>query len=135
MDLLGQKKRCSKHFFAVMQEIYTFFSSPTESWAVLLSFLNADLRVPKYLSNTRWEAHIKSESAISEGYRSITDALSHHHTTENEKGDKRRQTGTPLEKMEELGLVFMLHLWTICWRSFTKPVRLFRIHRLHLPYV
>ena len=87
-----------------MQEIYTFFSSPTKSWAVLLSFLNADSRVPKYLSDIRWEAHAKARSAINESYRSITDALSHHHTTENEKGATRRQAGTPLDKMEELGL-------------------------------
>ena len=56
---------------------------------MLLSFLNAGSRVPKYLSDTSWEAHAKVVSAINESYRSITNALSHLHTNENEKGDTR----------------------------------------------
>ena len=108
------------NFFSIVQETYNFFSSSTHRWAVLTSFLPAGAKVPKGLSDTRWEAHSKAVLAIKENYSSITEALDDLHTNVNEKGDTRRQAGNLLEKMEELEFVFLLIFWSLLLEEFHK---------------
>ena len=98
--------------FGIINEIYTFFSSSTKRWAVLKSFLQTQSKVPKHLSNTRWEAHAKATEAILESYSAITNALSHLDSDVSEKGDTRLHANKLLQKMEKLEFVFMLHFWT-----------------------
>ena len=43
-------------------------------------------RVPKHLSDTRWDAHAKATEAILESYSAITNALNHLHSDVSEKG-------------------------------------------------
>ncbi|KYN30170.1 hypothetical protein ALC57_00366 [Trachymyrmex cornetzi] len=99
------------NFFAIIEQVYTFFSASTKRWIVLKSCLVSDSTVPKRLCDTRWEAHAKAVSAISDGYESIIDALHCLYTNEYEKGDTRREAGILQEKMEELEFVFMLEFW------------------------
>lgn len=108
------------NFFAIVQSLYTFFSGSTKRWAVLKSFLEPDSTVAKCLSDTRWEAHAKSTSAIYDGYESIIDALDHIHIDVNQKGDTRREAGILHEKMEELEFVFMLEFWNRILGQFHK---------------
>ncbi|CAM1326808.1 Uncharacterised protein r2_g3576 [Pycnogonum litorale] len=108
------------NFFAIVQQVHTFFSASTKRWAVLNSFLGPDSTVPKRLSDTRWEAHAKATSAIADGYESIILALNQIHTDDNEKGDARREAGTLQEKMEELEFVFMLEIWNGLLGEFQK---------------
>jgi hypothetical protein len=72
--------------FAVAQQTYTFFSASTKCWAVPISFLDPESTVQECLSDTRWEAHTKAASAIGKIYSSVTDGLTHIHTTTVRKG-------------------------------------------------
>ena len=76
--------------------------------------------VLQHLSDTRWEAHARATTAISESYADIVEALSHIHDDDTEKGDTRRQAQNLLQKMEEFEFVFMLHLWTGLLEQFHK---------------
>lgn len=96
--------------------IYSFLS--TKRCAVLKSFLQTQWIVPKYLSDTRWEAHAKATEAVLESYSAITDALSHLYSDVNKKDDTRLQANNILQKMEELKFVFMLYFWTRVLRHF-----------------
>ena len=98
--------------FGIINEIYTFFSASTKRWAVLKSFLQPQSKVPKHLSNTRWDAHAKATEAILESYCAITNALGHLHSDVSEKGDTRLHANNLLQKMEKLEFVFMLHFWS-----------------------
>ena len=98
--------------FGIINEIYTFFSASTKRWAVLKSFLQPQSKVPKHLSDTRWDAHAKATEAILESYSAITNALSHWHSDVSEKGDTRLHANNLLQKMEKLEFVFMLHFWS-----------------------
>lgn len=86
----------------------------------MLGFLKSKFNVPKYLSDTRWEAHANSVSAIEEHYGSLIEALNYLHSNESEKGDTRIQAGSLLAKMEELEFVIMLCLWTRLLQEFHK---------------
>ena len=86
-----------------------FFSSSTKRWAVLKSHLEPQSKVPKYLSETRWEAHAKATEAILESYSAIIGALNDLYSDVNMKGDTRLKANNLLQKMEELEFVFMLH--------------------------
>ncbi len=66
--------------FGIINEINTFFSASTKRWAVLKSFLQPQSKVPKHLSDTRWDAHAKAREAILESYSATTNALSHLHS-------------------------------------------------------
>lgn len=110
------------NFFAVVQELYTFFSSSTKRWSVMLSFLktDSDNKVLKSLSDTRWEANFRAVAAIKMSYQPMLDALTQIYDDENEKGATRLEAGSLLEKMEELEFVFMLHLWNNLLQEFHK---------------
>ena len=95
--------------FGIINETYTFFSAFTKRWAVLTSFLQPQSKVPKHLSDTRWDAHAKATEAILESYCAITNALSHLHSDVSEKSDTRLHANNLLEKLE---FVFMLHFWS-----------------------
>ena len=88
-----------------------FFQLP-QKWAVLKSFLQPQSKVPKHLSDTRWDAHAKATEAILESCSAITNALSHLHSDVSEKGDTRLYANNLLQKMEKLEFGFMLHYWS-----------------------
>ena len=68
--------------------------------------------MPKYLSDTKWDAPAKAMEAILESYSAITNALSHLHFDVSEKGDTRLHANNLLQK-EKLEIVLMLlHFWT-----------------------
>ena len=98
--------------FGIINEIYTFFSSSTKSWAVLKLFLQPQPKVSKHLSDTRWDARAKATEAILESYGAITNALSHLHSDVSEKGNTRLHANNFLQEMEKLEFAFMLHFWT-----------------------
>ena len=77
-------------------------------------------KVPKYLSDTRWEAHSKATEAILENYNDITHALNYLHSDNNTKGDTRLRANNLLDKMEEFEFVFMLHFWNRILRHFSR---------------
>ena len=77
-------------------------------------------KVPKYLSNTRWDEHAKATEAILESYSAITNALCHLHSDVTEKGDTRLHANNIFQKMEKLEFVFMLHFWTSVLGRFHK---------------
>ena len=87
--------------FGIINKIYTFFSSSTKKWAVLKSFLQPQLKVPTYLSDTRWGAHAKATEAILESFSAINNALSHLHSDVCERGDTRLHPNNLLQKMEK----------------------------------
>ncbi|GIY59792.1 zinc finger MYM-type protein 1 [Caerostris darwini] len=91
-----------------------------ERWAVLKSHLKPHFKVPKYLSDTRWEAHAKATEAILENYNDITDALNYLHSDNNTKGDTRLRAKNLLEKMEEFEIIFVLYFWNRVLRHFSK---------------
>lgn len=66
--------------------------------------------MPKYLSDTKWEAHAKATEAIVENYNDITDALNYLHSDINMKCDTRLRANNLLEKMEEFEFVLMFYL-------------------------
>ena len=107
------------NFLGIINQIYTFFSS-SKRWTALKSFLQSQSKVPKYLSDTRWEAYAKATEVVLESYSAITDALSHLYSDVNEKGDTRLQANNILQKMGELAFVFMLCFWTRVLRHFRK---------------
>ena len=76
-----------------------FFSSSTKRWAVLKSHLEPQSKVPKYLSETRWEAHPKATEAILESYSAIIGALNDLYSDVNMKGDTRLKAYNLLQKM------------------------------------
>ena len=92
--------------FGIINKIYTFFLSSTRRWAVLKSFLQPQSKVPKHLSDTRWEARAKAMEAILESYSAITNALSHLHCDVSEKSDTRLHANNFLQKMKKLEFVF-----------------------------
>lgn len=120
------------NFFAIIQQVYTFFSVSTKRWTVLKSCLVSDSTVPKRLCDTRWEAHAKTVSAISDGYESIIDALHCLYTNEYEKGDTRREAGILQEKMEELEFVFMLEFWNRILDEFHKTSKALQDSKISL---
>jgi hypothetical protein len=112
------------NFFSIIQQIYTFFSGSTHRWAILETFLaeeNCD--VPKRLSDTRWEAHGNSTSAVFKGYEAIVDALNNINENEDEKGDARREAGNIRDKMLELEFAFMLVFWNEFLERFNKTIK------------
>nr|XP_028571626.1 uncharacterized protein LOC114589432 [Podarcis muralis] len=110
--------------FDIVNEIYSFFSSSTKRWAVLKSFLPPRSKVPKYLSDTRWNTHTKATEAVLESYSDITDALSHLYSDVNGKGETRLQANNLLQKTEELESVFMLPFWTASKQEIKQGVEL-----------
>ena len=99
---------------------------------MLRSFVVPDLTVLKRLSNTRWEAHAKSTSAIFDGYESVIDALDHIHTDVNQKCDTRREAEIFHEKMEELEFVFILTFWNRLLGQFHKTSKALHYPKLPL---
>ena len=95
--------------FCIINEIYTFFSASTKRWTVLKSFLQPQSKVPKHLSDTRWDAQAKATEAILESYSAITNALIHLHSDVSEKGDTRHHANNLLQKMEKLEFVFTVY--------------------------
>ena len=43
-----------KHFFSLVQKLFTFFSASTSRWGILVQYLEGEKRVFKCLSDTRW---------------------------------------------------------------------------------
>ena len=70
------------------------------------------LKVPKYLSDTRWDARAKATEAILESYSAITNALSHLHFDVSEKGDTRLHANNLLQKEKLEFVLMLLHFWT-----------------------
>ena len=97
--------------FGIINKIYIFFIFHKEV-AVLKSFLQPQSKVPKHLSDTRWDAHAKAMGAILESYSAIANALSHFHSDISEKDDTRLHANNLLQKIEKLEFVFMLQFWT-----------------------
>lgn len=62
-------------FFALMQDIYTFFSKSTNRWAMLRSNLPSDALTLKSLSATRWSARADATTAIFSNYDTIVKTL------------------------------------------------------------
>ena len=120
------------NFFGVVQEIYNFFSSSTHRWAVLLSFLKDNSKVPKSLSKTRWEAHSRATRAILDSYDEIISALHQLHTDTTEKGETRNQAINILNKMEELEFMVMLNLWSYLLDEFHKTSQSLQDPRISL---
>jgi hypothetical protein len=68
----------------VQQTLILFFSAPANRSVLFKSLINNTKA-----SDTRWEAYTKTTPAIAITYNSITGALTHVHTNDIEKGDKR----------------------------------------------
>ena len=77
-------------------------------------------KVPKYLSDTRWEAHAKAIEAVLENYNNIIDALNQIISDFSFKGDARKRAENIVEKMEEFEFVFMLYFWNRVLSHFHK---------------
>lgn len=61
------------NFFNIVQKLYTFFSSSSFRWAILLKYI--DTYTLKPLSNTRWESRVNSLKALRFQIGLIHDAL------------------------------------------------------------
>ena len=62
-------------YFASIQRLYTFFSTP-KRWNVLSSRLKeAGHVVIKRLCSTRWSSHTDAVSALSDGYSIVLDVI------------------------------------------------------------
>ena len=120
------------NFFGVVNELYCFFSASTRRWAVLKSCLPPGSKNLQHLSDTRWEAHAKATTAVCENFAYITEALTHIYDDNNEKGDTRLQARNLWQKLEELEIVFMLHLWTGLLRQFHKVITALRSAEISL---
>ena len=106
--------------FGIINKIYTFFSSSTKRWAVLKSFLQPQLKVPKHLSDTRWDARAKATEAILEGYSAITNALSHLHSDVSENGDTRLHANNLFAKNGRIEIFVCVAFLDHSARSFSQ---------------
>lgn len=109
------------NFFAILHQLYTFFSASTHRWGLLATGLDGiGAKVPKRLSDTRWEAHADSTEAISQGYNAITDVLCNISEDKTQKGDTRQEASNLRDKMEEFEFAFMLEFWNDVLGRFQK---------------
>ena len=95
-------------------------------------FLQPQSKVPKHLSDIRWDAHAKTTEAILESYSAITNALSHLHSNVSEKGDTRLHANNFFRKMEKLEFVFILHFWTRTLGGFHRVIKALQKSELFL---
>ena len=106
---------------------FTFFFIFHKEVAVLKSFLQPQSKVPKHLSDTRWDAHAKAMGAILESYSTIANALSHLHSDISEKGDTRLHANNLLQKIENWNLYLCFSFGPECKVVFTglaKPLEI-----------
>lgn len=107
------------NFFSLVQNLYNFFSGSTIRWRILKDHLDNE-SVLKSLSETRWEAHAKATSAISQTYNKIIDALDVISVDDMQKGETRREAANLSNKLQELEFVLMLVMWDEILQTFRK---------------
>ena len=121
---------CSELYWHCQWNVY-LFSSSTKRWAVLKYFLQPQSKVPKYLSDTRWEAHAKVTKAILESYSAITDALSHLYSDVNEKGDTDFKLTVFCRKWKNWNLYLCCIFGHVCYVSFTRSAKPLKNHNYY----
>ena len=119
------------NFFSLVQQIYTFFSASTHRWTVLEQNLD-DAKVPKRLSDTRWDAHANSTEAVSQGYEAIGNALIDIFEDESQKGDTRAEASNIYDKMHEFEFALMLEFWNDVLVRFRKTSKALQDDRIAL---
>lgn len=103
------------NFFAIVQELYNFFSASTKLWSVLEKFALSSL---KSLSNTRWSAHADSVKSIHQNYDKLMEALLTINENESFETKARAEAGNLLSKME----TFEFALQTIMWGQILQRI-------------
>jgi hypothetical protein len=62
-------------YFDFVQHLYSFFSSLTHHWEILVSHLGPHLKAVKHLSKRRWSAHADAVTVLNDGYEEIKKSL------------------------------------------------------------
>lgn len=112
------------NFFAILQQIYIFFSASTKRWSILKSSLGSNSEIPKCLSDTRWEANVEATRAVLKNYDLIIDALKTFQDNEYENGETKREASIIHEKIKELEFMFMLILYNNILEEFQKTSKI-----------
>ena len=100
-------------FFTFVQNVYTFFSSSTHRWAVLLQHLSAasEQITVKRLSSTRWSARADATRALKKGYKFIKEALAELHSCESQPPATRHEAGVLSSQLTSFETAILLVVW------------------------
>ena len=90
-----------KHFFAVVERIYFFFSASTHRWEVLLKYVP---NVVKRVTDTRWSAHDEAVKALQQYFIDVVGALNQL-CDQNENIDTRGQARGILDAIQRFSFV------------------------------
>lgn len=104
-------------FFALLQEVYNFFTASTHRWEILSSECSKEAVTVKSLSATRWSARSDACRGLSESWEEIHNALLVIETDGQQKATVRCEAKGIRLKLERLETAFM----TVFWNSLLRP--------------
>lgn len=97
------------NFFAIVQELYVFFSASTSRWQVLKKELPT--LTLKSLSDTRWESRIDAVKALRFNLEKIYDALFFIYSDSNKDNDTKNLAYFLISKIKSYKFVCSLVTW------------------------
>ena len=97
----------SETFFAVVERIYSFFSSSTHRWEVLRKYVPNTV---KRVIDTRWSAHYEAVKALQKSFIDVVGALNEL-CDQNENIDTRGQSRGILDAIQRFSFVSFLEFW------------------------
>ena len=97
----------SATFFAFVERVYSFFSTSTQRWEVLLKHV---LIVVKRVTDTRWSAHYETVKTLQHYFLDLVSALNEL-CDQNENIDTRTQACGILDAIQQFSFVSFLRFW------------------------
>ena len=107
-------------YFCTVEKIYNFFSASTHRWAILINTLDANVPVPKQLSNTRWSCHADAIKALKMGFKNICTALEQIASNQDEKQITRLEALGIAKEFCMLEFGILTELWDTILPRFDK---------------
>lgn len=102
----------SVDFFSFVNNLFTFFSSSTSRWKIVIDHLSRpNSKHLKRVSDTRWSARADAVLALREDYQNIKEALKEFCESSNQQPASRVEAKGLLKKMDEYETVLLTVLW------------------------
>lgn len=114
LNLVGEEAagscKAARDFFALLNNIHTFFSTSTARWNFLKPYLTGPTL--KRLSTTRWSARAEACNSMNENYDAVVFALKKIEGDSKVKSTIRSEAAGLLSQLESLDTAIMFAVWT-----------------------
>lgn len=112
-------------FFAIVQNIYNFFSASTHRWQTLQELLHScgsgsDTLSVKSLSGTRWSAEADATKALRKGYLLICQSLNNISSNNEENAATRHEAGSLHSKLSKFETALLTVIWDTILQRINK---------------